>query len=316
MSFTFDVNNANGANGGAEAIFDLKALLKAAGWVVRSSGDATTYFSSSDGITTAGTGAGGMNNSRSWFCIRAPASMTPRREFCFQRGTTGNTHWWIKVSAEDGFTGGTPDADDMPTATDEQNLHGTAVAGTSLFTTAATYRHHIGADNATPFGWYIFNLVNGTGVQDAAIVFDPLATGSYPSQDDDPALYLARQGSPFNSTGLGSTTTCPLGWYQKDLGGEAWVRFPALTYNEGSGASQTVPNLGTNPYTSADDHFPIPYARRSGLGTQVGWKGFGTVIRWLSTTRANGDTLSTSGVKDHIIVGNCILPWPDVVPVI
>lgn len=319
MSFAFDVNNIGGANGGAEVVFDLKTLLKAAGWDVPSSGDGTTHFSSSDGITLAGAGAGGMNNSRAWFRIRAPASMSPRREFCFQRGSGGNTAWWIKVSAEDGFIGGTPDADDMPTATDETNLHGSTTAGTALFSVAASYKYHCGADNAAPFAWYALACTNTTGLPEACVVFEPIASGTFPSADQDPALYYARldatNGCFFFET-LRSLTTSPLGWFKKDLAGEAFVRMPAHVYV--SATEIAIPtNIANNPYDADDNHFPIPYARNAtDFGSEVGWKGMGTIMRWVGVTRSNMDTLSEAGVRTRVCVGDVVIPWPDVTPVL
>ena len=315
MDYTFDVNNAGGANGGAEAMFLWKELLKTAGWDVPASSDGSTYNSSGDQITAAGTGAGGMNNSQAWFRIRAPSGMSPRREFCCQRGSYGESYWWVKYSAEDGFTTG-GDVYNMPTAADQADLHGSDTGGTILFTTAATYRIHIGADKDAPFGFYLFTAVNGTGASNAGFVLDPLASGSFPSADQDPAIvYVKSGGGVFVASYLGSLYYGPNGWYKKDLAGEAFTRFPAQTYYAGSGGGQTAPgSLGTNPYDTDDNHLPIPYARGSSLGTQVGWKGFGTVMRWLGTSRSSMDTLSSSGTRDRVVVDAIVLPWPDVVP--
>ncbi|MBI2892914.1 MAG: hypothetical protein HYY06_05130 [Deltaproteobacteria bacterium] len=313
MTYVFDVNNAGGANGGAEAMYLWKELLKSAGWDVPASSDGTTYNSSGDQITLAGSGSGGMNNSQAWFRVRAPSGMSPRREFCCQRGSSGEAYWWIKYSAEDGFTT-SGDADDMATAADEANLHGSSTAGDVLFTTAGTYKIHIGADNASPFGFYLFNAVNGSGASDMGFVFDPLATGSYASADQDPALVRVQGGgSVFMSTYLYQAAYAPNGWYKKDLAGETFTQFPAHIYQGGYG--QAAPgSLGTNPHDSDDNHVPIAYARGSLLSTEVGWKGFGTVMRWLGTSRSSMDTLSTSGVRDHVVVDDVVLPWPNEVP--
>jgi hypothetical protein len=214
------------------------------------------------------------------------------------------------------FVGGAPDNDDMPTATDEFNLHGTTTAGTTLFTTAATYHQYMACDNVTPYAWYGFDLINGTAVQDMALVFEPLVSGSYPVEDDDPALYYARQGTPFSASTIGNSAQGPFGWFQKDGVGDTTARYPACTFNEGNGASQAFPGVGVNPENGKDDTAPIAYIRRSGLLTQVGVKGFaGTLMRWVGTTRANADTLSVSLSKDRIYVGSLALPWDGSSPV-
>jgi len=320
MAYQFDVNNAGGANGGAEAVFLLKELLKSAGWVVRSSGDGTTFFAASDGITTAGAGAGGMNNSRAWFCIRQPPSAVPRREFCCQRGSSGEAFWWITMSAEDGFTLTAGDADDKPTATDDENLFGTTTVGTTLFAAAASYRIHIGADNAAPFAFWFFCVTNGTGANPTAIVFEPLAAGSFNSVDADPAVYYVEAASATTlvSTSLAATGG-PVGWFNKNTvgpgGPELFVDMPALEYRRSGGT--IAPNgAGSNPYDGDDNHFPIPYGRDTSTASSLGWKGFGSQMRWKGTVRANMSTLSDGGTRTKVIVGDVVLPWDGSVPVV
>jgi len=312
MTFLYDTNNADGANGGAEVIYALKELLKSAGWDVPASGDSLSFFAASDGITHAGSGAGGMNNSTAWFRVRAPASMSPRREFVFQRGTTERA-WWIQVSAEDGFiTGGS--ATVAPTATDDENLYGTAATGTTLFTTAATYNFHMAADNASPFNWWCTSMVNATAVLDAILLFDTMVAGSFNAADEDPAIYYVNLGTGALDSGQLYSASGPKGWYKKDLSGELFVPIHAFIYQSGS-VGVFVPGLtGTNPYDGDDNHFPVPYGRASGDTTQVGWKGFGTMMRWLGTNRANMDTLSDGGTRTKVTIGDVVLPWDGSVP--
>ncbi len=310
MANLFDTSNVNTADGGAHAIFLLKELLKSAGWDVPASGTGVAgSYAASDLITTATI----LNASRAWFRIRAPASMSPRREFCFQRGSTSQATWWIKVSAEDGFvTGG--DTDDMATAADEFNLHGSGTAGTSLFGTAESYRVSCMAQDASPFAWYLFTCTNGSGAVVTALMFEPLTAGSVNALDQDPALYYATASQAFQLAHIAASGTGPFGWYRKDLSSEATARFPAQQYAD-SGGSTAIPALvGTNSYDDDDNHYPMPYARRSALGTQVGFKGVGTICRWLGTTRADMDTLTQTTTRDLVSVGDCVLPWDGTVP--
>lgn len=313
MAYSYDVNNVGGANGGAEVMLALKDLLVSVGWDVPAWSDGLTY-NVVGGITHAGSGANGLNNSRAWMRLRAPSGMSPRREFCLQRGTGGNTTWWIKVSAEDGFTVG-GDVDDMPTATDEANLHGSGVAGLALFGTASTYKFHLGADAASPYAWWLVALVNGTGVTTGVLIFEPLATAGSPTADDDKAVYHASAAASGLATSvLCSSSAGPYGWYKKDLSGETWCRMVAHQYYSSSYGYLVPSGTGTNPYDSDDNHFPIAFGRGPSASTQIGWKGFGTQMRWLGPDRANGDTLSTLGVRDRIVIDDVVLPWPDVVP--
>lgn len=312
MAYQYDVNNVDGANGGAEVMYALKELLVANGWDVPRSG---TGVAGSAADSDQFTGAADLNVSRAWFRLRAPATMTPRREFCIQRGSTSDRNWWIKVSAEDTFTLTAGDEDDMATASDEQNVWGSSTAGTQLFGVAATYKFHIGMDDASPFAFWCFAATNGTGATSGGFVFEPMGAGSYPSADEDPAVYYAGSSAAmFEDSQFGNATQGPVGWYKKDLAGEGWGNILGHTYYA-TGWAQAVPlNIGTNPYDSDDNHFPIPYARPTAAGSSVGWKGFGSQMRWMGANRAEMDTLSTAGTKNKICKGDVCLPWPNVVP--
>lgn len=313
--YIFDPNNVVGVNGGAEVLFGTKELLKAAGYGVLSSGDGTTLFAG-DGITHAGVGAGGMNNSRSWVRVQAPAAMAPRREWILLRGSTGDRFAWIQVSAEDGFVGGAPTGDTPPTALDAANIVGIDTTGGLVFPAASTFTWHAGADDAAPFSWYAIVMINGTAVADGSMIFEPMAPGSFPVGDDDPAVYYAGPGAWSNVSVWGAVGGGPSGWYQKDLGGEAFVRMIGFTYSTG-GAGQIVPSgTGTNPYDGDDNLFPVPYGRSAIMATQIGWKGFGASLRWLGTIRANMSTLSVLALRDKVVVGPLALPWNGSVPVI
>jgi hypothetical protein len=307
MTWRFDPNNPVGVDGGAEVMFAFKTLMEANGWDVPAWSDGSTYMVAG-GITHMGTGANGMNNSRAWFRLRAPAAMTPRREWVIQRSDYGGTYWWIQVSAEDGFTlGGTATA--VPTATDQQNLIGTDFHGIAIFGAPSAYKFHIGMDDASPFGWFIVAVVNGTGVVNRVILFDPMIAGSYPAEDDDPAIYLCVGSTPYN----GMFGKC---WYRKNELDEAWVDVTGhyfASYSTGI----MIPGLaGTNPYNGCDNHFVIPWGRGSAFATQVGWKGFGSLARWIGIYRADMDTLAVVTARDMILVGAIALPWSGDVPII
>ena len=73
MPYFDDLNNVSPASQAA-AIFDLKETFKAAGYTIRGSGDGIAAHSAvGDVITSAGSGANGMNNTNAWFTVRQPA---------------------------------------------------------------------------------------------------------------------------------------------------------------------------------------------------------------------------------------------------
>ena len=107
---------------GAVAMYELKELLKLAGWTVLSSSDGTTYNSGGDQITSGASGANGMANNNAWFRIRSPAG-AGAVSFTFQRGTT-NLAWRIVRSRTAGFTTGSPSATVVPSASDGGTMLG------------------------------------------------------------------------------------------------------------------------------------------------------------------------------------------------
>jgi hypothetical protein len=156
MTMQYDVNFIPATF--AEAIFRLKQLLKTAGWIHQASSDGTTFTTTpgnvNDAITSAGIGAGGMENSLAWFVLQQPGGT---RQFCFQIDTT--TTWYIKLSVSAGFTGGTPSATEVPSATDEIVLVGLGPDAGPTFEAIPLYpdgqqTFNIVADDAAPHGWW------------------------------------------------------------------------------------------------------------------------------------------------------------------
>ena len=317
MAFAFNKTTPVTA---AIAMFELKTLLKAQGWTVPSSGDGTTYFSASDGITTGAAGAGGLNNLNAWFRIQDPAGIV---EFVFQR-CSSSTLWRIKWSRTSKFIIGSPSATRVPAAADEDIpwSGGTDASptGSTLWTTDGTYRWNCAADNAAPYGWWSGAFLNGGGIAQTALVYDPVtpsdATDSYKY-----VLYVASTptgASTFSFTGMGgeagTTATQIIYGHVPSVGVGAAAAYQAASLNSTSG--QVVPNnLGGNPISGKDEIFPICLVRRSAQITP-GFKGISTLMKWHGTNRANGDTLTISTARDRIVYKDVNLPWDGSVPVV
>jgi hypothetical protein len=302
----------------AESIYNLKQLLKTAGWTVPKSSDGTTFNSSGDQITTGASGAGGMANSRAWFRIQDPGG---GREFCFQRGSSGNTTWWIKYSKSAKFTGGAADATNMPTATDEKNLVGTATTGTTAFSgTEGAMRYNSMADNAAPYSWWSYAFSNGGSTTRHFMFMEGMQTGSFDPGDTDPVVL------GIYTAGSAMVSTNPIiGWTASDgtvgaVGNNfAWINGTYAgcggIYYVGSagGVSKVlIPGgLPVNPYTSKDEVFPSHFARSVSVVAPTGWKGVGANIRYIGTSRAlSGDTLTVTTTRDFLVIeGSFAVPW-------
>lgn len=300
---------------GAIAMFNFKEAAKAAGATVPRSGDGTTYNSSGDQITTGASGAGGMGNTNAWFNLVFPDG----RSYVIQR-MSGDTSWRVKYSFSGGFTGGSPSATRVPSATDEGVVKGAGTdaspTGSTLFYTNNTYYHHMMFTNAAPYAFYDVKIAVGGGTgQLFAWLHDPLT--NYDLLDQDPTIIYCSDtgtGGVLQLSNYASGTAGPFGWLKYGLAGAAFTRIAALIYSDSGG--QIIPtNCPTNPHSGVDDEFPVPYGRKTALGVPVGWKGLGTLARWRGQDRSTPSLidLDPSGdppqVKNRLVVGNVSLPW-------
>jgi len=303
-----------------DQFYYFKQTLKQAGWTVTKSSDGSTVNASGDRITGYATGSAGLNNSGAWYVLQAPGAVTgATRQLCVQRTSTGAYSFTVTYSYSAGFVATAGTATVAPTATDSQTFASCA------FSTSATYRFSIGADNASPYGFYMFAFPTGGGNPYSCLVMDPLAAGTYNSLDVDPYILYAPgltsnsgQTSPLLYTGITAETAGPYSFYKKGLSGEGFVLTIGQKYS--SASRVVIPTaVGANPYSSKDNVFPIAYLRRSALAAPNGWKGIGTLMKWIGTSRTTGDTLSISatGAKDYIVVSsNVALPWNGSTPTV
>lgn len=268
------------------AMYDIIATLLQGGWTKKADSDGTTYSSTGVQVTGGNTGTNGLGNTNAWVRMADPAN---GRELCIQRGTT-SLLWRIKISHSAKFTGGTPSATQVPSATDEQVLNGTgtdaAPVGGTVFTADNLYHLHCGCDNAAPYDfWWATTLIT-TGVTQKMGLFLNMTIGSYSSLDAAPYI-VGFGGVPVISLAiLGS------GYYKKGLSGELWVAnlFAAWNYS-GVAAVVQIPKLvGANPYNGNDNGFPIPVGVTSGNGG-AHFKGFPSMntIAWCGATRNQFD---------------------------
>lgn len=266
------------------AMYDIIAMLLQGGWLKKADSDGTTYSSTGVQVTGGNTSTNGLGNTNAWVRLQDPGGV---REICIQRGTT-SLLWRIKWSHSAKFTGGTPAAAQVPSATDEQVLNGTgtdaAPTGGAIFTADNLYHLHCGCDNAAPYDfWWATTLIT-TGVTQKMGVFLNMTIGSYPSLDAAPYI-VGFGGVPIIGAAiLGS------GYFKKGLSGELWVAnlFTAWIYYV---AAVQIPKIvGANPYNGNDNGFPIPIGVASGNGG-AHFKGFASMntIAWCGATRNQFD---------------------------
>jgi hypothetical protein len=322
MAKTFTTNLTPATT--AEAVYNLKQLMKAAGWTVKASGDGISIFSSStDIITQASSGANGMANSRAWFRIQDPAGL---REFIFQRGTTNNQSWWILYSALAKFTGGSPTFNTPSTATDSVNMVATTNAGASIAGgTEGSMRFHMMADNAAPYTWYMFCYSNGGSTTKGLIAMDSLQAGSYNVLDTEPvvlcyaasgtALFNVGANVVFSQSSQSPGTEGMYCWFKFGLAGATYVNVGWVRMTDGANAG--IPGgLPTSNYSSKDEVFAPLLIRATTSSAPQGWKGAMSNFRHIGPQRAlSADTLNVVTSKDYIILDKSIaLPWDGSTP--
>jgi len=284
----------------AASMYYFKEMLVSAGWTVLESGTGTSgsYNSSGDSIIITT-----MNTSRAWFRISNGTS-----ELCIQRGTSGTQYYWIKYSPSAGFTSGSPDEDDMPTASDEVDVYSSNNSGTQLFGTDGTYVLQGGAgDAASGYSFWLVGYSFNSGTPRTAFVMEALS--STDSLDTDPGkqnLFYANYsgfGSVLQANQISYSASAPLSFI-----GASFVRIPGnyLVFSpvgfENYGAAPTA----NNSYSGEDYRIPILYARRTALGGATGYKGIGTNMMFEFTPRSNA---STKGGKTRIAFDAVSFPW-------
>lgn len=308
MTFLFDVNNV--AMTGPAAMFKMKTLMVSAGWVVKSSGDGLAAFSSTgDVITTGAAGAGGWANTSAWVRIQMPSANGVTRELILQRNAT-NLIWTIRYSYSAGFTGGSPSATVLPTATDSASIF----ANTTLFAADNSYRFNAAVDNAAPYGFWMGAFpIGGGNPSGGAFVMTPLTFTA--AEDIDPyVFYVSGGGSAYLATDMFALKS----WIIKGDINETFQSIGAVRYfqNDGTGVFSIPSGIGTNPHTANDDVFPIPMGWNTQNLWPSGWKGFSTILKWNGPAKTTGDTLSISTTRDRIIYRECNLPWDGSVPTV
>jgi hypothetical protein len=308
MSYVFD---KSAPSTGAVAMYNFKACAKTAGWSVPSSGDGlSSYSSSSDTITGSSSGANGLANSSAWFRIRDPAGV---REITVQRNS--NLNWRIKYSASARFTGGSPSATQTPSATDEVILlgGGTDASPTyaALLTADAGYTWKVGFDNASPYGFWSGGIINGGASLGGAFWMDPV---NGDASDTDPVVFYI-PGGAWNSASYYGLSG-PKGWLSNThtSSGNFVVLSAAVYYDSGNAANLFPAGLVTNPFSGKQDGIPPFYARRAAATAPQGVKGVSRMLKWIGTSKSNGETLTVVSSQDYIIMSGLAFPWDGTTP--
>lgn len=325
MAKYYSVNNINDANAFAGVFYTLKTKLVEAGWVVKASSDGTTYNSTGDQITSAGTGAGGMNRSLAWFRIQDPAGL---REFTFQRGSAGVSNWRVKYSASSKFTGGSPAATVTPSATDEAIILGGGTDASPTFntgfpTTASSFKFHVVCMSTATNGvydWYIMTSIYPSYGSRYLICLTPIAPGTYPAEDTDPALLVLtiNVGAGLFSTSFGNAFGF---WLSYNTASKvfrftyAWVPcsvYAAAPSSAGIGDNMILDHSAQYPGTTKDPKIPWLVGYKSNAAsTDAVFKGITNNLYMNSVNLRAYPTTVDLSTNAYIYHGLFMVPWPE-----
>lgn len=320
-----DVNQALGSGvsaAGSYMFFLIKKTLKAAGWKVMESSDATTYVSyrpagttGADQITHQNSGANGMDNNGAWYVLQDPGG---RREIMLHRQASGRVGTFA-YSALDKFITGSPGPTTPSTADDRQIL-----INNGNFWSNRTVEHRfqgcaetVPVGNVYPFWFWQSEVDVGTpgGLVSLEAVGGPVA-----DQDSDPCVVMYGDNNGFSPTQIATQSGAAqgaFGWYKMDTGGEAWVKLAGLRGSINA-VGDAIPGyvthaLGANPFNSKDLGALIPLGRDTGTG--LGPKGRTTKMMWALSSRSYPDTFTVDGVRWAYVgdtsAGCVLLPYPD-----
>lgn len=306
---------------GTASVFGLITSLTAAGWRVKRWSDATTLSSDNVNLTSnpygsASSNAGNLGNTSAWFRIAAPDGS---REWLFQRGSADQT-WTVSRSVA-GFTGGTPNATTAGTATDATALY---TAGTVFPTT--TWRQFLSIEDAAPYGFTMFGITLGGGNVLTFLADEPLQSGTIPSEDTDPYLWIGY----YNATGLtaagtfimttsGNGTTSLLGYKRFTGAGSnqkiAYGNINASTTQCAPAVDTTTQELSPTPVGVLEVPLRIPVFRNNTAGNSAGWCGYANRHRWCTVGgRTNGQTLANGTTSYWVYAAGCWVPWDSTTP--
>lgn len=307
MAWSFDVNGAVTTSGGVFLRF--KNALVSAGWVILSSGTGTSgsYSSNSDIITTEAQ----FNNTLTWFVIKHPVKSL---QICLQIITTSSIR--VKYSAVAGFSGGSPSATRVPSATDEFVTFGfgtdASPSGTAALNATNIRGNIITGDSAQNYSFIMWTNASTTSGAHASFFFDGLMLNTYIAED--PYNYIlcltGNNSSTLNQSTISNDADSP--FLLNTLGSDYAWRTP-IPMSLLSGSTVFFPSgAGTDVITGNDLLFPVIWARTGLTGTAIngggGWKGFSGIVNWLGLNRTYGDTLSINTSKDYLVVGGFSTP--------
>jgi hypothetical protein len=330
-----------------DAWYNWIQVLLAAGWTHVASGTGTAgTFSTTPGnanlqITHAGTGAGGLDRNNAWVVLEDPGG---RRQFLLQRGTS-NTSWRFYYSALDGFVGtgfGAISATVPPSATDQQQMIGSAGGYAGTHTTSGTWAYHCVAYDAPEgdvYPWFVFATEVLSGKIGSLVYCDAMRVGTYDALDADPCVVYPAPGAGGASITTSFAVQRPYGgasvgggaWYRMNLSSEAFVAVNAMigsisssgvflwgNNNSSGGIQANQGGCAPDPFDLSEPMVEMYWARgTASMAGSQGVKGASKYLRWAGCAyRAHDAILDGDTADAYLYCGAFLVPWPINTPLV
>ena len=296
-----------------------RTTLKAAGWTSQGGGDGLAAYSavSADLVFTSAqpwvAGANGFGQVRAWERLREPGG---GRELVWQYGAvTGIAgQWRVKISPVSRFTGGTPSATQVPSATDEFVLAGGGTDASPTYvrysistSTLESSRLVAMVDQSSPYGLWFSTVGPAAAPQRLFYFHDPIVDAS--TSDPDPMVYLAANGANNNvsrnaqlSATEAATAPGPISRINTTYVVTP-AQYPAVTASL-SGITSLVRSIGGNLSDAKYYSPPVRYDRATSSS-----KGISSLFRWCLNSFAFGSVVTLSSAYDRIVIGDVLAEW-------
>lgn len=301
------VINGNAPATGSVALFSIVQLLIAAGATKIQDSDGTVYSPSGTRITSGNSSTNGLANTSAWFVLRLPSG----RQYCFQRGSS-NVSWRVMYSFSAGFTGGSPGATRIPTATDQAIIlgGGTDASPTynNLFATDASYRLYAYEDVVYGFWWGTVALSGGSN---SSGMYHDLITRSDVDEPDGCVTNVSPTGFTQGSIGTVTAATTgsrTAGWLRYGEVDASHVALSGMTQRDNAGTVIYPDGAGVSA-RGKDQLRLIPYARGNNQTLPYGDKGMSKIVAWPGSSRSTLETYSVASARDWIRMGGAALRW-------
>jgi PKD repeat protein len=305
VAYVFSLNQSPTSYG--DAGYQIKEFLKTLGGTITKSGTGTagSYNASGDSIVSAT-----FATAKAWYVC----ALRGGGQLCVQTG--GSNAWRVKYSHTAGFVGGSPAADQTPTATDEAVLKGGGTDAAPAYSAAfagAAYPHNLQlvGDNVTGSFIAIGHLNSAStsyGLPSSGIFLDRLVPGSYSTDDPCPVVWgqYGANVDVWTVTVLSSVSA----------GNPPAARYPNGTVNAASmlryaeSSSPRIPGATVDQYSGAELSWPVAYGRASNAFTgAAGHKGQSALFEWVSRENVSFGTLATIAGRNRLILGDVHIPW-------